>query len=155
MNPTRPPRINQNLTPRVRINVRSLLPRSFPMFKRRNTRCSTCPRMIVAHSIYNRKLGYVIVLPHNSPALTSTIKRVVYVIKCKVHNKAYVGQTIRTIRERINRHIPVIKRGNSRVNMAHHFTSPDCSLSNLTLTPIQQVMENISNREAEARLKEM
>ena len=122
------------------------------MSKCKNARCSTCPRMIIAHSIYNRKLGYNIVLPHNSPSLTCTTKRVVYVIKCKVHHKAYVGQITKTVKERINRHMTLIKRGNRIVNMVHHFTGPDCSLSNLTFAPIQQVTENI---EAEANFKEM
>ena len=105
--------------------------------------------------IYNRKLGYNIVLPHNPPVLTCTSKRVVYVIKCKLHHKAYVGQTIKTIKERINRYIAIIKRGNKRLNMVHHFAGNDCSLNNLMFASIEQVPENISNREAELKLKEL
>ena len=39
--------------------------------------------------------------------------------------------------------------------MVYHFTGPDCSLIKLTFTPIQQVPANLTNREAETKLKEL
>ena len=125
------------------------------MAKCTEPRCKLCPRMLISHSVYNRKLHYNVVLPHQHPPLTCTSTKVVYIIKCKAHHKTYVGQTIKPVRERVNRHIATIKRGNKRSNMAHHFTGPDCSLTNLTFTPIQQVPTNLTNREAETRLKEL
>lgn len=57
-----------------------------------------------------------------------------------------MGQRTKTIKEKIDRHIAQIIRGDRRLNMVNHFSGHDCSLSNLMFAPIQQVTGNISNR---------
>ena len=119
--------------------------------------CQICPRMVLASSIYSRGLHYNIRLPQHYPKLTCTTKRVVYAIKCKVHHKIYVGQTIRMLRERISEHIAVTKKftKDRTTNMGHHFNGDDCSIQNLVFVPIDTVEEHLSNHEAETRLKKL
>jgi hypothetical protein len=77
---SRPPRINPTL--RVCTNIRTLLPRSFPVSKCRNPRCTNCPRMLIAHSIYNRKLSY-----HNYSTTTQITPANLYIKKSGICNQ--------------------------------------------------------------------
>ena len=117
--------------------------------------CTVCPRLIVTNSIHVRKLDYNVRLPPQTTALSCCSKRVVYAIKCKVHHKTYVGQTVGMVRARVNRHIARVKSfGRSNMlNMGHHFNGSDCSLNNLVWTPLDKVSDDLSKRDAESLLK--
>ena len=101
-----------------------------------------------------RKLNYNVRIPAQTPAISCCTKRVVYVIKCKVHHKAYVGQTGNMIRVRVNQHLARVKsfKRNNMSNMGHHFNGSDCSLDNLVWAPLDKVSDDLTNREAEKLL---
>ena len=118
--------------------------------------CIECPRLIVANSTHVRKLTYNTMIPDEFPALMCTSKCVVYVIKCKVHHKAYVGQTIHMVKSRVSQQLAMVKRlkHGVRMNMGHHFNGCDCSIDNWVWAPVAKVDERLPKREAEAQLKE-
>lgn len=104
---SRPPRVDP--MPTVTPNVLYLFNNTKPMKRCGNNRCTVCPRLLITNSIHVRKLNYNVRLPAQTPAISCCTKRVVYVIKCKVHHKAYVGQTGNMIRVRVNQHLAKVK----------------------------------------------
>ena len=75
-----------------------------------------------------------------------------YVVKCKIHHKAYVGQTTNMVRVRISKHLAMVKsfkRGIQR-NMGYYFNGCGCSINNLVWAPLDYIGENIPKRTAES-----
>ena len=146
---SRPPCIDP--MPVITPNVLNLFNNTKPMIRCGNTECTICPRLIIANSIHVRKLHYNVRLPPLTPALTCCTKRVVYVIKCKVHHKAYVGQTGKIISTRVRQHLATVKsfKRSKMTSMGHHFDGNDCSLSNLVWAPLDKISDDLTNREAE------
>ena len=141
--------------PVVTANVVNLFPSAMPMRKCGQRNCSVCQRLLLTHSIHVRHLKYNVLIPHQQPPMTCTTKNVVYVVKCKVHHKIYVGQTTQMVRVRINKHIATVKsfKRGLRRNIGHHFNDETCSLNNLVWTPVQVIDNSIPKREAEEKLK--
>ena len=119
--------------------------------------CTVCPRLLTKNSIHVRHLSYNVRIPDHTPPLTCTTNNVVYVIKCKQHHKAYVGQTTNMVRVRISKHIAMIKsfHRSKKTNIGHHFNDPQCSLANLVWTPVDIIPPTSSKRDAEARLQKL
>ena len=87
--------------------------------------------------------------------MTCTTKNVIYIIKCKVHHKAYVGQTTQMVRVRISKHLAIVKsfKRGVKMNMGHHFNEKTCCINNLVWTPVETIDPSLPKREAEEKLK--
>lgn len=70
-------------------------------------------------------------------------KNLVYLITCKNCNKQYVGETGRTLRDRLNDHRSAIKN-KAKTPIAIHFNSSNHSLFDLSILPIE-LINNTSN----------
>ena len=93
---SRPPRSDP--LPAVTTDILQLFPKRKPMRRCGQRTCTVRPRLIVVNSIHQKLLNYNVRIPDHFPALTCTSKNIVYIVKCKVHHKAYVGQTINMVR---------------------------------------------------------
>ena len=93
----------------------------------------------------------IILIPKYKFQLTCTTKRVVYDIKCDECHETYVGQTIKTVRERINKHIALIKR-NKTNHMSLHFNRAH-DLASLQSTQLEKVSDSLTTSEAEKELQ--
>ena len=155
MTNSRPPRGNPR--PIVNTDVAKLFPNRLPTKHCGRQSCTVCPRLLRTNSIHVRHLSYNVRIPDHMPPLTCTTKNVVYIIKCKKHHKAYVGQTTNMVRVRIGKHLAQTKsfrRGN-RTNMGHHFNDPNCSIANLVWAPIDIIPHKNTKREAEIELQKL
>jgi len=68
--------------------------------------------------------------------MNCSIKAVIYVITCNLRKIQYVGETKRTLRERLNNHRSDIKH-NKNIAIAKHFNDILHTYNNLIITPIE------------------
>lgn len=71
-------------------------------------------------------------------------KNLIYLITCDKCKKQYVGETGRTLRDRLNDHRSAIKN-KQKTPIAVHFNQPGHSVLCLRITPIELVKTNLSN----------
>lgn len=106
------------------------------------SRCLTCrlhaaPKTQISSSVNNR----VILIKNNISC--STIN-VIYIITCRSCNLQYVGETGRSLRDRVNDHRSAIKN-NTDTPIGQHFNLRGHSVADLSITPIE-VVENMTMR---------
>lgn len=72
---------------------------------------------------------------------TCKSSNLVYLITCKKCNLQYVGQTGRTLADRINDHLSSIRTKKTKP-IALHFNLPDHSITDFTITAIEKIPDN-------------
>jgi hypothetical protein len=108
-----------------------------------NKKCKACNHIIegFTFSCYNTKKTFN--LKQN---ITCKSKNLIYLVTCRKCLKQYVGQTSRTLAERINNHLSCIrKHKNNPISL--HFNMPDHSLNDFNIQGIELI--NSQNNIAE------
>ena len=116
------------------------------MFPCNSSRCPTCPyaNFIDVFSSFTNSLTYPIFYH-----LSCDSSCVVYVIECSSCGKRYVGQTRRTLRERIREHLRYINNSASSSPLYEHFTSV-CGPHNFSFHAISRHLNHESRLAREA-----
>ncbi len=114
-------------------------------------RCKTCPLNRFPQS----KLTQIKVpITPFKTEIKCTTARLVYLIECKKCKRQYVGQTLRSIREKINQHRADI-RGNTKIStLVLHFATENHTENDITIIPLEKIPDNIPKHEAEELLKQ-
>ena len=101
----------------------------------RSKRCSCCKHVPGTKHITSSNNGMIFPLKDKLNCLSSNI---IYVISCSLCHKQYVGETGRTLRQRLNNHRSNIgcDKGDP---VADHFNLPLHNLAHITICPIQQL----------------
>jgi hypothetical protein len=97
---------------------------------------------------------------HNAKELTITgkldcnSKNIIYLIECSLCGEQYVGETERTLRERLNNHLSDIRQY-KETGVAEHFNQLNHIASDLQITPIVQMPdEGSASRNQKIRRKQ-
>ena len=99
--------------------------------------CKCCRHLTdLTHNIYN--LSHSITTPIN---FTCNSKNIIYLIHCNKCHLNYIGETKRTLKERLNNHRSNIKN-NKPTAISIHFNLPQHTINNLQIMPIQTVSTN-------------
>lgn len=83
-----------------------------------NKNCRVCPLLIRTGKMKSRNQKHKFTTKFNVNCQSSNL---IYCIKCKCCKKEYVGQTKRTIKERINEHITSVKQAYKKTEVSRHF----------------------------------
>ena len=105
-------------------------------------RCKCCHHITCSSIFYNTHKTHEYQINEN---FNCNSRHVIYLITCKRCQKMYVGQTKRTLRERLNNHRSDIKL-QKNTPIAKHFNLPQHNLQHLSIIPIQNI-ENCSDNE--------
>lgn len=105
-----------------------------------NTRCNTCKFHFVESKTFrsSRNLKAVFKIQHK---LYCHSENVVYLITCAHCQLQYVGETSRSLRDRVNDHRSAIKL-KKETPIATHFNTPGHKLEHLKIIPIIKITEN-------------
>ena len=102
-----------------------------------NLRCKTCQIIQETDDIYS----YTTKQTHTIfDKMNCSTKSVIYIITCNLCKKQYVGETKRSLKERVNNHRSDIKH-NKNTAIAKHFNDILHTYKNLLITPIE-IAEN-------------
>ena len=105
-------------------------------------RCLTCRLHAVPKTQITSNInGRVIRIINNISCATINV---IYLISCRSCNLQYVGETGRSLRDRVNDHRSAI-RNNSDTPIGQHFNLRGHSIADLSVTPVE-VMENTTMR---------
>ena len=98
--------------------------------------CLICPYIMVGKSITAEHFVWNL-----SKAYTCGTSNIVYLIECNKErcHKRYIGQTDKTLNERILQHLGYIRNNVLSKATGQHFNSPGHTIHNLTVTIIEQV----------------
>ena len=98
--------------------------------------CPSCPYIKEGKSIQNKNTNWKI-----NGQLNCKSSNIIYLIECKKETCKirYIGETERTLHERLSDHRGYVKRLIPTQTTGEHFNSPGHSLSDLTITIIEQV----------------
>ena len=132
-------------------NIRDLLiqakvPPPFKPYPKRRTngmrkcyKCSTCPYILEGNKVKLKNRFWNIT--HN---VDCSSENIIYLIECNIERcKArYIGETDRTLRERIYEHKSYINNKMKNKATGYHFNLPGHSIDNLTITILEQVKKN-------------
>jgi hypothetical protein len=105
-----------------------------------STRCRVCSYITPSQFIRSHTNCKTFYTMGNINCKTSNV---IYLISCNLCNLQYVGETSRTLAERVNTHLSCIRTGKD-TPVSLHFNSNGHSLSHVTFTGIEQ-MTNTSN----------
>lgn len=98
--------------------------------------CKTCPFMTSSKFIKDHK-GKISQLKHKTTCQTSSV---IYVIECKSCHVRYVGQTTRSVHERLVSHRSDINNNRKTSLVSEHFNNGICGgIDSLTITPVEIV----------------
>jgi hypothetical protein len=115
----------------------------FAVNKCNEKRCKCCENIGTSSVVTStdKKLTFPITENFNCNS-----KNVIYLITCKKCQIRYVGQTSRSLKERLNNHRSDI-RLNKNTAVAKHFNSPQHNVQHLTIIPIHNIENlNITDR---------
>jgi hypothetical protein len=105
-------------------------------------KCYCCTHYIPEDSFQANGQQFVL-----SPMFTCNSQNVIYLIKCQFCNLHYIGQTKRTLRERLNNHRSDINT-KKQTAVAIHFNSPGHNLQHLKIA----VVESLNNKTVQEKL---
>jgi hypothetical protein len=113
-------------------------------------RCLTCrlhaaPKTRIASSVNDR----VILIKNNISCGTINV---IYIITCRSCRLQYVGETGRSLRDRVNDHRSAIKN-NADTPIGKHFNARGHSVADLSITPIEVLENTIMRRSKEKALQ--
>jgi desmoglein 4 len=151
---THPPRwqLYTNLQDKQNINNLAMLLQqnaTNPVSGCNHPRCKCCTHItnLSNLSIFNQ---YPI---HNNQILTCNSHNIIYLIHCAKCNTNYVGETKRSLKERLTNHRSTIKT-NKPTAIAIHFNLPQHNILHLQIMPIEQLNTNTSDQVRQAKEKE-
>lgn len=111
--------------------------------------CKTCPHITQTRTFFNTSKNKTFQIKHNANCLS---KNLIYLIKCACCGLQYVGETGRTLRERISDHRSCVLN-KKPTSISAHFNSPGHSIRHLKVTPIELLPTNdVRERRARERL---
>jgi hypothetical protein len=114
------------------------------LFKCNKKGCSLCP-FVADSNKFNDSHGNKTY--QTKGHFTCNSDHVIYILECKKCKKAYVGQTSKTIRERIYRHTYDIRRGIlNNTAVSRHFNQPDHNINLVSIKIICSGSRNIVTR---------
>jgi hypothetical protein len=95
----------------------------------KRVRCPLCPLHINQQTIYSPIAKATYKLPR---VLDCETRNLIYCIQCKTCGKLYVGETLRSLRERINEHLGDIRQHRIKKPVARHFLSKGHSIKSFS-----------------------
>ena len=110
-------------------------PVSFNVIPCNTIRCKCCKHINQTSSFYNSTKTNTYKITSHFDCSSSNL---LYIISCKKCNALYVGQTARTLRERLNNHRSNIKH-RLQTTVSIHFNLPTHSISDLLITPFLDI----------------
>jgi len=122
-------------TKKPRINNTNLKPGSV---RGPYTKCKACTYIVESDSVRSSHNDRTYKL-HNKFNCAST--NIVYLVTCTKCNKQYVGETGRSLRDRITDHVSCIKL-RKKTPIGLHFSQAGHSLQNFTIIAIEQFGKN-------------
>ena len=104
--------------------------------------CLACPFVKEGKFIQKQNKNWEIYGKH-----TCETKNIIYLIECNKEKckLRYIGETEKTLKERLSNHINKIRSIVPTTATGEHFNEPGHSLSNLTITIIEKVKNNELN----------
>jgi len=105
--------------------------------KKRNTLCRTCPLMNNASITFKSTVTQRTfdIISNDTQHLDCSCSNIIYLITCNRCKLQYVGETVQTLRNRMNGHrTAIINQNHSHISQ--HFNST-CNLSDLIVQPIE------------------
>ena len=109
------------------------------MFRCNTDKCTACPFINENNKV---KVNETFTWKHNKK-FTCNTNNIIYMIECKKDNckQRYVGQTGRSLRSRLAEHRGYVVNNHDTATGAH-FNTPGHTLSDLTITTLEQVKNN-------------
>ena len=107
-------------------------------------RCKACIHMEETDTVKCSK-GSIIPV---KDSLNCGSKSLIYVIKCRNCNLMYVGETSRTLRERLTEHRATV-RNNKDCPISHHFNTICTDINFLSIIPLEHVPKQIETTSLE------
>ena len=112
------------------------------------SRCNTCTFTNVS-AFLDSPGGRITI----NDKFTCTSNNVVYVIKCRVCNKLYIGETGRRLGDRFREHLRSTRTTNTDLPVALHFTSHGHSTEDMLVSAIRSGFQStLDRRRFEAKL---
>ena len=109
-----------------------------------NKPCSICPyvnqQKVVKSSVTN-------VTVQLSKHHTCNDRNIVYIINCKKCKQQYIGETDKTVRERMLQHLGYVRREETSQATGFHFNQPGHKMSDMSIS----VFERINNHDPQYR----
>ena len=142
------------------ICIRARIPKIQPKFKKRNCKgmkkcmkqCPICPFVCEGKNIKTETFTWNI-----NTEITCQTENLVYMVKCtkeRCKESIYIGETERSLKERITEHIQYIKSNNKKQATGYHFNQPGHSLHDMIIMGIEKPrrIENEYRQERESYL---
>ena len=110
--------------------------------------CPICPFVLEGKEIRGNKYTWKI-----NKELTCKTENIVYMIKCTKENckeNIYIGESERSLKDRISEHIQYIKSNNRKQATGFHFNLPGHSLHDMKVSGIEQPKDTEYRKERES-----